>query len=534
MFDFSRRFIVSDPEFAAAIAAASIITDQILVTSPKFVSFAKSVRAYSILLGSLKYTEIYHAVTCDCDPEIGFLLLSAERQDGTLRFNIQQVESMLWGTPTISTYSDYAQGIGEVSAKLAAAIFIGAYATQPYQHTMAEFLRKQALLTLDKTIVLQTKLAAGNNTGVVALEKVKEARFYFDPVEITLGAPLKVSFFIPNFKTSANWVPIVTYPTGTKLHTRRVAADIALAINRYTLDLTNNSNIIAAVTQSGENSYPFIDFALRSFVEDYNGDLVSVQFEDLGGNTDALPFRWGIETNDLHPTFINSCLLLQRSLKATGASKSNALATISAAAKASLLEYNVLYFRNKIPAVLSAQVGIVATSVSSPAATGQLTYRLSATESIVHTATVDRGDAPRYSQQAIALMNGLQAATGKTRLLGCIVRDDPSTALAPVSAVELLAWAVTSPVTYLVLDVLTVPDDIEIALGNIIAPQTPFSSLPLSIVCKPLFEKVSTSSSTSTPQGGQAADIAQIRARTSDLMYSIRDKTEFITGYTYN
>jgi len=518
MFDFSRRFTIADPTFAAAIAAASPIDDRVLATSAAFLTVVKTIRSYSILLSGLKYTEIYNTITHDTDPEIAMLLLSAERLDGSPRYSTEQVESLMWGTPAIVNYADYSQGILEVSCKFAAAVFIGAFATQPFQHTMAEFLRKQAVISLDRLILLQSKTIVPN-TDSVGLEKVKEARFYFQPLEITLAKDLAVSFFIPCSVAASSWVSIKTYPAGTTIHTRTIASDIALAINRYTLKPTSSTNIIAAVTQSGEHGYPFIDFAMRDYTVGINCDLVSVQFVDAGGAKE-LPFKWGIETLDLYQTFINSCLLLQRTPKGT------ALSTITAAAKAALVpDYNVLYFRNKAGTTL----------VPVPPPTGSLTYRLSVTSSILKTAaSAANATTPRYSQQAIALVNALQSNTTDTRLIGAVVRDDPMTDLAPMAAVELIAWSVLSPTTHLVLDILSVPDDIEIALGDKFGPQTDFSNLPFSLICKPLYEKTLGSSSTALPGAGHAAEVAQLGSKVNQSTYSIREKTQYITGYLYN
>jgi hypothetical protein len=526
MFDFSRRFTIADPSLAGAIAAADgVPTDVMLAASSSFLVIARAVRLYSILLTNAKYVDIYRILTRDADPEIGYILLAAQRDDQSARYTIAQVESMLWGSSALPIYSDFAQGLTEVAIKFTAAVMIGAFATQTDQKNMAEFLRKDALATLDRIAVLAartTSAVAVDSTALVNSERIKEARFYFDPVEITLASDLTVSFFIPNFVTSPDWSLAATYPAGTTIHTRKIAADIALAINRYTLSPSNSSNIIAAVSQSGQNSYPYIDFALREYVAGYNGDLVSVQFEQLTGQAKNLPFKWGVETNDLQATFINSCLLLLRTPKST------TLSTITSSATASKIgEYNVLYFRSKKPTALDP----------TPQPTGDLSYRLSVTETINRVAAPSNSNSPRYSQQAVALMNGLQALTTTTKLLGCIVRDDLITESAPMAAVELIAWSVTSPITYLILDILTVPADIEIALGDLRSPQTTFSNLPLTIVCKPLYEKAlgTTSTTTTALNAGQTVEIAQIGSGSQSILReSLREKIQNVTGYNYN
>jgi hypothetical protein len=520
MQDFSRRFTINDPTLAGAIAAANGLTDLDLAQSPDFLKAARSVREYSVLLSNLKYTRIYQMITTDSDPEIALLLLAAQKEDGSQRYTLAQVEAML-GYAVLPGFSDYAPGIREISLKFVAAIAIGAFAVQDFQHNMAELLRKEALTSLDRITTLTARAAGTASSSSANSDRIAEARFYFDPVEVTLPNDLQVSFFIPNFITSPSWQVVTTYPAGTVIHTRKIAADIALAINRFTLSPSNSSNIIAAVSQSGQNMYPYIDFALREYVAGYNGDLVSVQFEYLTGTAKSLPFKWGVEMTDLYPTFINSCLLLLRTPKST------ALNTITATnSNSKVSEYNVLYFRNKPPSVLDP----------TPQPTGDLTYRLSVSEAILRVAQPPANSTPRYSQQAVALMNSLQALTTTTRLLGCIIRDDLITESAPMSAVELIAWSVVSPITYLILDILTVPADIEIALGDIRSPQTTFSNLPLTVICKPLYERTLGATATTTiSSAGQAVGVSQIAsAASSSLRAELREKTKAITGFDYN
>jgi hypothetical protein len=522
MFDFTRRFTRSDPVLKAAIDLnGGVPTDEALANSPSFIILTKALREYSVLLANLKYSRVYQLITQDSDPEIALILLSALNAENQPRYTIEQIEALLWGGGNLPRYAEYSQGVTEISIKFAAAIAIGAFAVQEYQYQTAEFLRKQALISLDRISTLAANNAAIATANSSGTEGVTEARFYFEPLEITLATDLTVSFFIPNAITSPSWTLAVTYPAGQVIHTRKIAADIALAINRYTLNLSSSSNIIAAVSQSGQGTFPYIDFALREYILGYNGDLVSVQFEQLGSPQADLPFKWGVEVEDLYPTFINSCILLLRNPKGT------ALSTISTARSTSkLLDYNVLYFRSKLPTV----------SDPTPSPTGDLTYRLSVSEQVARVVSSAVSTAPRYSQQAIGLMNSLQALTATTRLLGCIVRDDLISESAPMAAVELIAWSVTSPITYLVLDILSVPADIEIALGDIRSPQTTFSNLPLTIICKPLYERaLGAAAANSVTGGGTTVDLGQLgSSRHSGLAYELREKVKAVTDYNYN
>jgi hypothetical protein len=134
-------------------------------------------------------------------------------------------------------------------------------------------------------------------------------------------------------------------------------------------------------------------------------------------------------------------------------------------------------------------------------------------------------------------MNSLQALTATTRLLGCIVRDDLISESAPMAAVELIAWSVTSPITYLVLDILSVPADIEIALGDIRSPQTTFSNLPLTIICKPLYERAlgAAAANSITSGGGTTVELGQLgSSRQGGLAYELREKVKAVTDYNYN
>jgi hypothetical protein len=98
-------------------------------------------------------------------------------------------------------------------------------------------------------------------------------------------------------------------------------------------------------------------------------------------------------------------------------------------------------------------------------------------------------DKNRFSQVAVALVNSLATISLDTRVTGAIIRNDPLVAVNRAAAIELIAWSTSNVITHLVLDVLEVPEDIEIAVGDRTKPRTLYSSNPKSLQVKNVFSK---------------------------------------------
>jgi hypothetical protein len=417
---------------------------------------------------------------------------------------------MMWGD-TNSPYSGFSDGIRDVSVRFAASIFVGAFATQPFQKDTAEWLYRTAIDNLQRIIDLQQKA-----TAIAALTKTDAAldlaRFYFQPAYIQVADPIEVSFFIPNFVSNSNWVLVREYLPGTYIHTRQIAADIAFAINTYTLDPLNRTNLIAAVNQAGDQEYPYIDFCMRSMVVGFISELISIRIQYTNNPTQLLPFTWGLLLSDLKPYAINSQILILKNPK-------ESTLTALTVDTSNRTGRTVLYFR-------------ASPTVTIP--TGDLTYRVSVTEDLIETATIVPSTAPRYSQAALALVNALHNQRAKTKLLGSLIQNDPASTIGGVAGVDLLAWRATNPETKLVLDVLSIPTDLEIALGDETGPHIDFTTNPLTALVSPNFQK-SIPASNSGTSAGEGCYVVQVGGNNANQSLAERTKeiSRRITGHLY-
>lgn len=510
---FSERFTVNNSAFSASVADINAATEAQLVLSPELVGIAQMVRRNSILLKSVTLKEIYLIITQSTDPEIALILLASKNNDNSYRFTEETVRDMLWGKPN-SPLAGFTDGLREITSRLAAAILIVAYATQPFQQATSEYLRKYALESLEKIIALHDKINTSASPSTT--EASDSARFYFQPFEYTSESILTVSFFIPNFRSNPDWIKVADYPAGTQISTRRIAADLAYAINRYTLNPQAGTNIIAAASQAGAFSNHFVDFNVRSLVTGFVSEVISVRIEYAANPELKLPFNWGVTLTDLKPYTINSRLLI---LKSPKESKLSTVVSSSSVA----INRTVLYFRNApvLPTVISNI---------------DLTYRLSVSEENTHRVEIPVSTDPRYSQAALAFTNSLHTIRAKSKLLGAIIRNDPLTASIPLAAVELIAWSATNPEIKLILDLLSIPQDIEIALGDEVGPITQFSSHPLTAIATPIFHRyINQSLSTANSSSNEGCVVVAIGSDSQDAGLAARTKeiSRRITGHHY-
>lgn len=511
MLDFNQRFTVNNSSFSGVVANLDLATEEQLMQSDELVAMARMIRQYSILLADLSLKDTYRLITQSTDPELGLMLLSAKNVDGTNKFNETQVRLMLW-SDTTAALAGFSSGLREVSCRLAASIQIVAFATQPYQLQTAEALRKQGTDSLDRIIQLQqtaTAVTALTNTKLA----VDAARFYFQPLDFVAADELKVSFLIPNFTAAADWVVATTYPSGSQISTRDLISDLAYSLNQYTLNPINKANVVAAVSQSGDQTYHYVDFGVRSQIAGFVSELITIRIEYTNLNNQLLPFVWGVQISDLKPYKINSQLLVLKNPKES--------TLTSLLSNTQNFGKTVIYFRPKAGALTFA---------------GDITYRLSVSETLTHTATLVSTSAPRYSQAALALITSLHQYRGTSKLLGAIIRNDLGTALNPLAAVELIAWTATNPETKLIMDLLSVPEDIEIALGDENKPSTPFSDYPLTAIVSPNYQKniaISAITSNSGTLSNEGAWLASIGSAHVGAASAAKEISRKLTGHNF-
>ena len=481
---FGDRFTILDDSFKSITANLEFTTNEQLALSKELKMMADMVRRHSILLKSVELKEVYEIITEHSDPEIALILASAKNPDGLYRFPTEDVikQFMFGDTASIRPQlinpinNIFREGIRRVSAAFAASLLVLKYGIVDKQLDIATSIYAIGEKELDRIIHLPDKLTSPN----AAAQENDTATLYFEPYSFTTTSLLSVYFFLPNSINASSWKLVNSYPIGTVVNTKLLTIAITDAINRYTLNQANNTNIIGALSLNGLQGLYTIGFGLRYITNGVESELISIKFEYGLSKTDTVPFKWGWLASLLGYEPINSSLLIVKNPKDSK--------LVSAKVDPSAFR-QVLYFKNS---ELSAPA-TVQTAPIIPAALldNTLTYRLSVTEDIIHSVSIPN-DTPllnRHDVLALTLINDLHKYKDESRLLGAIIRNDPLTENTPLTAVELVSWSVTNPETRLVLDILSVPDNIEIALGDVVQPITQFSSLPMSLVIESAYKR---------------------------------------------
>jgi hypothetical protein len=485
---FDDRFILKYPALAS-VSLEQLTDSQLETIAPDTKVFASMVRGYSVIIRRRSTKEIYEIATLQVDPRIALILAASRDKLGVQLFpNIDTVKALMFGPTDVSTtFEDtslniFVEGIKRVSAALTASILIGQLSQLPEQSQHAVILERQALDDLDRIIkVPDLEVALKDSTR--ASNEVDDYAFYFEKKDISLGSStIRAELFMPS-SLSTGWNLVGNY-TGN-FTSSQIVADLADAINTVTL-VNKSSNIIAAPVLSAGPNLHKIDFLARERDVAITAEVISLKLTYLGNTKKEIPFKWGISVANLEPTTINSLILSVQQGRAGAVSGSSGSNT---SAKSQPV---VLYFRRRTISTLEEVIDYDGNSIPKSIWTnGKLIFRISPNQAssveieipyLVNTATQLTLDKDRPSQVAEALLNGMYAVKGATRALGSLFRNDDVTNLtSSYSALELIAFSVTNPETWIILDVLEIPLDIEMAVGDLVAPLTPFSNKSRSI-----------------------------------------------------
>jgi hypothetical protein len=134
-------------------------------------------------------------------------------------------------------------------------------------------------------------------------------------------------------------------------------------------------------------------------------------------------------------------------------------------------------------------------------------------------------------QVARLLLDALFKDKSMVRALGALVRDDDPGEDNPLAAIELVAFSVTNPEVWIILDLLEVPADIETATGTLQLVISSFSNRSKSVRVQ---SKYSTETWTQSLQLQAQGTVSPLLPKlpAAHFLQAINDKTR-ITRWLY-
>jgi len=538
---FDDRFLLTSPGLADL--NISIASDSDLETaSPDLASMAAMVRQYSVLLKKASTKNIYLLITQQVDPRIALILAAARDTLGVRIFaNLERVKEAMFGPPDdvssvyLSSQNNiFVQGIKRVSCALAASILIGQLAQIDEQAKHSALLEEQAIKDLQRIITIPdiqvTKSVKDGTTGLVE-------SFYFEPTTVILntGEVINVDVYMPSI-TQEGWKSVSQY-TGT-FTTGQIISDLADYINNKTL-IDKTSNIIAAPVLASDSQLHRIDIQTRSKDSIISFEILTIKIYYSTSEILDLPFNWGVSINVLEPEYLNSVVVtvLNGKTSTTG---------LGTGTNPEEQEPTVLYFKNAdknangdlqdllgniIPKATWAQATKFIYRVSPTMEEDsclEFPYILDTTNSATEQQLLDNS---RPSQLAELLLNQLFLIKGDVKCLGALIRSDRPNQPSALVAVELIAYTLVRNETWLILDLLRIPKDIEVAVGNLTGPITPFSNKARSIRVKSTPAKLNNRF---TDFQGQNPDIPLIsKIPVSEHMHTAMQRARNHQRYTF-
>lgn len=528
---FSDRFIFDAPISPPSEDIASATDTQLYVFFPRLRDMVEMVRRHSVLLKKKTAAEIYFCITDHADPSIGLRIAAARDKAGNLIFpGIETVKQVMFGpTDSDTTYTNanlnlFVDGVRGASAKLAAAILIGQLATIREQEIHSKALEKLAYEDIDRLLqvpdiaLIEERVTASTDSNA----------FYFESLEMELASALQVDVFMPALaNVGSMWQNVGTYSGTTFVSS--IVSDIGDTINQLTLN-SSYSNLLAAPvlasSRVGGNAIHQIQFHSRFRDAAIAAEVVTVRIRYLAPNaSQPLPFKWGMEENKLEPFSVNSLIVTVQTASTTA---------VAAGRQDAAFNPTVLWFRQAPRNPISGEVlddqGNIMPNASWQSA--DLNFRISPTMTegvIVPVPYVVGEDEGRPGALALQLLNEMFAIKAATRALGAIIRNDTPGSLEGLTAVELVAFSATNPETWMILDLLDFPKDIQVAVGDTQRPLTPFSSRPRSIRVESRYDfRVNQDAIVNASGGG--SDGRMLKLLPSPKLGVIQDKLRRLRG----
>lgn len=515
--NFEDRFSYPDPNGPAPgiskDVAQSLTSEELLQISPDLTEMVSIVRGYSVLLQRTSPLEIFNIITTDSDPRIALILSAARSKTNNepLFGGLGQIKELMFADPAIPGASNYTNrtlftdGIRRVSAALTAARIIGQLSQITEQASHADRIEDKALEELDR-IINTWDINSGGDSGSAKKDEEEDipGAFYFEPKTFTVPAEktLVVEWQSPSMNSS--WDVVGTY--SGSVDSWLIVNDLAEAINGQSLSNPDNV-LLAAPELSGPyfvnrvnltpTQYHCLKFYPRRPLPGVLAYSINIRVNVVlnEGASDSsttafpvnqAPFIWGTQGDSLNNYIVNGSIILIRYNKLQG---------IRAAAEG----YNpfVLYFRNAFTYDETS---------TPPPSESKLVYRVQPWMNAEMQTTIDDlesdmtqtievkiprlvSDDPakqleldnnRFSQVSLAMSTALTEIEIDSFLASAIIRNDPITMPSPMSALELVPWSRQRIISAIVLDILEVPSDIELATGDRSRPLSSFSSKPRS------------------------------------------------------
>lgn len=520
---FTDRFTRNNPVLEAVVLSGEyeqMSDEELAVLSPYLERMAKKVRQHSYFLtNTAPLAVVYQAITEHADPKIS-LRLAAKRDKNCLPIlpTEELIKAAMFGIDVLdmTTYANeelnkLVEGVERVSAALAASHLIGRLSQVKEQFAHYKYIEQEALKDLD--LLFDCRDVAALLESILTLPQEKAQSIYFEDGSFTLlpSEFMRVKIYLSSLNIPS-WQEVITYTGGQKVETLDICANVVDYINAKTLEAKDGSTLAVLRPNITTNIHE-VQFEARYRDLVVTTEVVSIQFEF--SSDQMLPFKWGANLQTLHSRLYGSIFI------AIDKGTVQVLATPDPEKRLAPTDkcgdVTVVYFRRVKPIRndLINQDQLIINSAEWQQAS-YLTYRISPTKEdqvvidIPYLTDPDPAkqealDRNRPSQVALAFLNSINNIHQETKMLGALFRNDNAPtvpmvefreSLSPepypnyptrewqksdlISGVELIAFTAMNPEVYLVLDILQIPADIEIAIGDLCHPNVLFSNKPKS------------------------------------------------------
>lgn len=484
MVGFDDRFTYNNPTFAA-LDVNTATPDQMLAASTELSDMVASVQRQSVLLKRASVKDIYDTIVFEIDPLLSLQIGAAKNKDGSFRYaNVAIIKEFMFGGPDYQEASRniFNQGLRFVSCLFtAASLVLKLHPAGTDISNFAEERKKEAYANLKKILDSDTNLGTGSSDAFNDAND-EHARFYFEEVTFFPIAEFTVEIYIPGY--TIGWVESDTIQLGEQTTTADVVAGIADLINAITIE-ASDANVVAAPMLGWPANQHSIEFSMRQAVVGQIADVISIRFKSKQSNF-VTPFKWGVDRNILRDETLNSLLLYAPKDK---------YITPRAASADERPGYSTLYFRVD-PTYINQE--------SPDLSKVDFSMRLNEPDPVIISADLpaefQSNLNTRPSDTVRLIVDGLSEYKNSARLLGLFVRNDAFDSRAATTAVEIVSWRVNNPEVAFVVDVLSLPSGVVMALGDKLGPKTQFSNRPRSLTVSSIYSRyVPPSQSAGTP-----------------------------------
>lgn len=460
---FSDRFLRKNPSLTPD-NVNSMSESELLASSPELKRMVDSVRRVDATLARTKAKDIFFIITDYADPKIGGILAAAiDKSTGNRLFNsIDEVKQIMFppeGGNENLQLTIFNDTVRQSSVTLTASRLVGNLSAAGENFRgHAEYLLKSATQDIDRII----ETIDVNQIRQEQSEIDERAGIFFERTSFNLETPLDAYVYISG--STSSWDKVATFEGSTS--TADIVSKIGDFINSLTLS-ESSANLVAAPSLSGESNTHSIYFEARRYSTEFSAEVVSIKFD-----SPEVPFNWGIRKGDLSSYEINSIIV------ATNMGKIGKDSTLP------LMDDkegkpSVLYVRRKEDANTKQQdkytfkvSPLLEKEIVVPF--GRFTNSNEEEQKLL--------DRQRPSQFALSFIKKLHEIKSESKCLGAIIKNDPvDSSSRPIVGIELIGYEVAVKDVWIILDLIKIPKDLEVAVGDLRQPLTNFSNEPRSI-----------------------------------------------------